>query len=262
MAFPTPAQATSKEDVRAFFNEFAAENYERHGEPDELLAHRLNVLDRHAHFGAHDTVLDVGCGDGSHLRALSDRVGRGIGVDFAPRMIDVARRQTNDPSLSFRVDDAEDLATIPESSVDVVISVGVLEHVLRPARVLRQVRRVLTDDGRFVALTLNGTYWWYRLADRLRIPTRHLTTDRRLNPEQARRLLQNCGLEPQVGFWRFVPSGDLPTSLAVFCETLETVGEWASSAALRGGLRLAGRRPRRRRTRRRERDGAVPAVVA
>ena len=52
-----------------------------------------------------------------------------------------------------------------------------------------------------------------RRADRLRVPTRHLTTDKRLAPARARRLLDESGLRPDVGFWRFVPSGDLPCPL-------------------------------------------------
>lgn len=239
--FPTPTPAASKEDVRAFFNDFAEENYERHGRAEQLLAHRIDVLDRYAQFERSDVVLDVGCGDGAHLRALSDRIGRGIGIDFAPRMIDVARRRTKEASLSFRVDDAEHLRSIADASVDVVICIGVLEHVLSPGQVFREGRRVLKTGGRFVALTLNGTYWWYRLASFLDLPTRHLTTDRRLQPVRARRLLRRSGLRPQVDFWKFVPAGDQPDAIALLCRALDALGRWASAASLRGGLRLLGR---------------------
>lgn len=240
-SFPTPVPSDTKEDIRTFFDNFAADNVERHGPAEALLAQRIDVLNRYAEFQSSDVVLDVGCGDGTHLRALSERIDRGIGVDFAPRMVDVARSRTNDASLSFHIDDAEHLSTIPDASVDVVICVGVLEHVLHPNRVFHQVRRVLKEEGRFVALTLNGTYWWYRLADRFRIPTRHLTTDRRLHPVQARRLMQRSGLRARVGFWEFVPSGDVPSPVSLLCQTLDRLGRWASAASLRGGLRLCGR---------------------
>jgi 2-polyprenyl-6-hydroxyphenyl methylase/3-demethylubiquinone-9 3-methyltransferase len=240
-ALPTPAPATTNDDIRAFFDGLAADYAERHGSAEALLARRLAVLDRHARFAPSDTVLDVGCGPGTHLRALADRIGRGVGVDLSPKMVDAARRRTAHPALSFRVDDAETLATVPPDSVDTVICVGVLEHTLRPGQALRQVARVLRPDGRFVALTLNGDYWWYRLADRLGLRTRHIATDRRFSPPQARRLLRESGLAPDVGFWRFVPGGDLPRPLPSVCRALDALGRRLAVASLRGGLRLSGR---------------------
>lgn len=240
-SFPTPTPVTTKADVRAFFDELAANPTERHGPPDALLAHRLRILDRYAQFSPSDAVLDVGCGDGTHLRALAGRIDRGIGIDLSPGMIDVARRRTTHPSLTFRVGDAEKLEAVPTSSIDKVMCVGVLEHVLHPSRLLHQAARVLKPTGRFVALTLNGAYWWYRVADRLQVSTRHLATDHRLSPAQARRLLRESGLQPDVGFWRFVPSGDLPPPLTFLCRVFETLGRQIGAASLRGGLRLMGR---------------------
>lgn len=239
-AFPSPTPAATTADLRAFFNELAARNAERHGPSEALLTHRVRVLDRHAQFSPSDVVLDVGCGDGSHLHVLADRIDRGIGIDLAPRMIATARRRSKHASLTYRVDNAERLHTVPSASIDKVICVGVLEHVLRPTRTLKQVARVLKPSGRFVALTLNGACWWYRLADRLDLPTRHLTTDRRLSPSRVNRMLRRSGLRPDVGFWRFVPSGDLPRPVSLLCRTLDTVGQWTAAGWLRGGLRLCG----------------------
>jgi len=240
-SFPTPRPVTTKADLQAFFDDLARNYAERHGPAEALRQHRLRVLDRHAQFGASDVVLDVGCGDGAHLRALAPHIDRGLGIDFSPRMIQSARRQTQHSSLTFRVGDAERLASVPTASVDTVLCVGVLEHLLRPARALQQMARVLKPSGRLVALTLNGAHWWYRLADSVRIPTRHLTTDRRWAPAQVRRMLSENGLHPDVGFWRFVPDGDLPQLLAVLCRVLDVLGKRVAPAFLRGGLRLVGR---------------------
>lgn len=239
--FPTPTPADGTDDLRRFFDALAADSSERHGPADALLRHRVRILDRHARFTSSDVVLDVGCGDGSHLRVLADRIGRGLGVDLSPRMIAAAREHAQRSDLAFRVDDAETLSTVPSNSVDKVICVGVLEHVLRPGSVLEQVARVLKTSGRFLALTLNGMYWWYRLADRLGLPTRHLSTDRRLRPEEGRRLLRKNGITPDVGFWDFVPSGDLPGPLPTLCRLLDRIGRQMSDASFRGGLRLHGR---------------------
>ena len=240
-SFPTPTPVATKTDVQTFFDELAADPDERHGPSESLLRHRLQILERHAQFDPSDVVLDLGCGDGTHLRALADCIGRGIGIDLSPQMVQVARRETRHSSLCFRVGDAECLASVPSASVDTVLCVGVLEHLLRPARALQQVVRVLKPSGRFVALTLNGAHWWYRLADRFRVPTRHLATDQRLAPARARRLLDESGLRPDIGFWRFVPSGDLPRPLAALCHLLDGLGRRVAPASLRGGLRLVGR---------------------
>ena len=240
-AFPTPTPADNNDDLRDFFDALAADPSDRHGRADVLLRHRLRILDRHAQLAPSDTVLDIGCGDGTHLRALADRIENGIGVDLSQEMIATAQRRASHPDLCFRVDNAETLSTVPAGSVDKVICVGVLEHVLRPRRVLEQAARVLKPTGRFLALTLNGTYWWYRLADRLGLPTRHLSTDRRLRPAEGRRLLEKSGLIPEVGFWDFVPSGDLPSPLPLLCRLLDRIGRPTSSASFRGGLRLHGR---------------------
>jgi SAM-dependent methyltransferase len=53
-------------------------------------------------------VLDIGCGIGDTLAALQPS--HGVGVDFSPAMIDVAR--TIHPDLMFHVGDAEDPTTI------------------------------------------------------------------------------------------------------------------------------------------------------
>lgn len=252
--FPTPAPASSKADVRAFFDGLATNNGERHGPPKRLLHHRLEVLDRHARFADTDVVLDVGCGDGQHLHALADWIHRGIGIDLSPKMIAAARKRSTPDSIGFRVGDAERLESVPTSSIDKVICVGVLEHVLHPLCALRQMARVLKPTGRFVVLTLNGAYWWYRLADRLGLPSRHLTTDQRFDPSRARRMLRLCGLSPSVGFWRFIPAGDLPAPVPALCRVLDTLGERTGVESLRGGLRLSGH-PRPRAFQSNEADG-------
>lgn len=240
-AFPSPEPVSTKDDVRAFFDDLAADPTDRHGAAEAQLARRLRILDRHARLDDDDVVLDLGCGDGAHLRALADHIGRGIGVDLSPRMIRTARRRAEHSSLDFRVGDVERLASVPDGSVDAVLCVGVLEHLLHPARALEQARRVLRPSGRLVVLTLNGGHWWYRLADRLRIPTRHLATDGRFTPTHAREMMRTSGLQPEVGFWRFVPSGDMPRALALTCRALDGVGRRMAPEVLRTGLRLVGR---------------------
>jgi SAM-dependent methyltransferase len=61
------------------------------------------------------SVLDVGCGDGRHLRALATAEGRtarlvGVGVDVSPALVRAA--QSHDTDVTFAVGDARDLGQV------------------------------------------------------------------------------------------------------------------------------------------------------
>jgi len=87
---------------------------------DQLAPERDRWIARNAYYYAEDIrymrflvpeglrVLDLGCGTGGLLTALNPALG--VGVDFSPKMIEVARR--NHPELEFVVGDVEDPATI------------------------------------------------------------------------------------------------------------------------------------------------------
>jgi SAM-dependent methyltransferase len=139
---------------------------ETHGDPSSLLRYRLSLIHERAHFQPTDVVLEIGCGNGLHLLALADSFGRGIGIDLSPAMLRVARRHvTRSPwqgKLQFTVDLAEQLSSVADASIDVIFSVGALEHMLDKRRVIANAFRVLKPGGRFICLTPNGHYLWYR----------------------------------------------------------------------------------------------------
>ena len=94
--------------------EFQGADYERNaftmGTTAEVdaLADRLDLT-------ASTTILDVGCGTGRHLRALATDPGcRGVGVDAAPTLVEVARRSVPPGAdLSFAVGDGRSLLEVP-----------------------------------------------------------------------------------------------------------------------------------------------------
>jgi SAM-dependent methyltransferase len=105
-----------------------------------------------------DTVLDVagGPGDGGFL--VAERVGpsgRVIETDFAPQMVDVARRRAAELGLEnveTRVLDAENM-DVAGASVDGIICRWGLMLMLDPQRALEECRRVLKPDRR-IALSV------------------------------------------------------------------------------------------------------------
>lgn len=110
----------------------------------------LDLLDLHP---GH-TVLDVGCGPGTDLPALAERVGatgRVIGVDQDPAMLATARRRTAALSaVEIREADAHALPVGP-GTVDRAKIDRVLMHVRSPADVLAQLHTA-TRPGALVGL--------------------------------------------------------------------------------------------------------------
>ena len=233
----------SLEDVRQFFDRFSEENFERHGRAGRLLKYRTRLLLRYASPQPDDTLLDLGCGNGNHLFALDGRFKEGIGVDLSAGMIASAQRAMPATLCShyrFSTDDAHTLSSQPDASVDVVICVGALEHMPDKLAVLQSARRVLRNGGRFVCLTLNDEFLWYRrIAPALGYATHHLATDERLDWHRASLLLDLAGFRRfGVSHWAFVPGGDMPAGVARFCRALECIGRFIVPRHLRGGLIL------------------------
>ncbi|MEV8454391.1 methyltransferase domain-containing protein [Streptomyces sp. NPDC052095] len=100
------------------------------------------------------TALDVGCGPGTDLPALAERVGDDgtvIGVDRDPDMLARARERTKDlRRVEIREADAHALPVEP-GTVDRAKIDRVLMHVDEPADVLAQLRRA-TRPGARIAL--------------------------------------------------------------------------------------------------------------
>jgi len=100
-------------------------------------------------FRAPGRVLDVGCGDGSFLRALGAVGWEASGTEMDGAVVDALRRR------SLRVLQGELPALgLPEHQLDAITYFGSFEHVARPLEELRAARRLLRPEG---VLLLNLT---------------------------------------------------------------------------------------------------------
>jgi ubiquinone/menaquinone biosynthesis C-methylase UbiE len=99
-------------------------------------------------------ILDVGCGDGSHLRRLvayGADPGRLVGVDILPERVATAREM--DPSLDIRCEDASDLP-FPDHMFDMVFQMTVFSLIFDLAklqRVAAEISRVLRPGGAVIS---------------------------------------------------------------------------------------------------------------
>jgi 2-polyprenyl-6-hydroxyphenyl methylase/3-demethylubiquinone-9 3-methyltransferase len=235
----------SRDDVVRHFDALAPLYAEAHGSAGRLLAYRLGVIRPLLAAAPRGTLLEIGCGTAIHLLDLADGFERAVGTDVSPAMVEAARelaaKARPDAAISLRVDPAEELGTVDDASVDAVLCVGSLEHMPDKGRVLHQVRRVLTPGGRFVCLTPNGGYLWYRhLAPMLGQAVRHLSTDRFVTRAEFAALLGTAGLTPVAHrYWTFVPRGDMPTPAGHALSTLDYLGRGTGWGYLRGGIAVA-----------------------
>jgi SAM-dependent methyltransferase len=240
----------STEDIKAFFDWCARTYSEQHGSPDSLLNYRIRLIKQSIPIRPNDTVLDIGCGNGHHLFALANDLGRGIGIDLSSGMIAAANERLQASSwqkkMTFCVDNAEELSTVSEQSIDVALCIGAFEHMLNKSAVLNSIYRVLKPQGCFFCLTPNGDYLWYRfLAPLLRLDIKHLSTDKFLTHIEMERLLTQSGFNRiHTRNWTFIPKGDIHPTLRPLLWVLDGVGNLFNLQQLQGGLLVcAWKRP-------------------
>jgi ubiquinone/menaquinone biosynthesis C-methylase UbiE len=107
-------------------------------------------------------VLDIGCGTGSLLQALSPRIGKSVGVDISRGMIDEANRSQNTEQLSFNLIDGPHLP-FADDSFDVVTSFLSFRY-LDWDPIIREIARVLTPNGRFLLVDMVEKPWDLRVS--------------------------------------------------------------------------------------------------
>jgi SAM-dependent methyltransferase len=121
-----------------------------------------------------DTIVDVGCGNGTYLAELARRgfAGRVLGVDLSLGMLAAARQRlsgigaagaagardgSSEPGVPIVGLANADAAALPlgDGVADLALAPHMLYHVPDPADALRELRRVTRPGGR-VVVVLNG----------------------------------------------------------------------------------------------------------
>lgn len=106
-----------------------------------------------------DVVLDAACGlgYGTAVLAACSPGSRYIGVDIDSGSIDYANANFSavNPLLSYQESDVTQLAFIPDHSIDTIVSFETIEHVKDYEIFLKELKRVLKPDGRFIGSVPN-----------------------------------------------------------------------------------------------------------
>ena len=102
-------------------------------------------------------LLDLGCNNGAMtVQYLREGARHIVGVDVDADVIELARAQHGGPQAEFHLSRTKSLP-LTDSSIDVIISYDVFEHIAHPAEILAECKRVLRTDGKMLV----GTWGWY-----------------------------------------------------------------------------------------------------
>ncbi len=141
-----------------------------------------------------ELILDAGCGTGRNLRPILLAGATAIGIDFSHRMLRVARRQLENPSVALG--DLQSSLPFPAGTFDAVLCALIGEHLSELHVVLDEFYRVLKLGGRLVfsvyhpAMSAAGIEANFELADvEYRLGSVHYSVADHI------RLLQEAGLE-------------------------------------------------------------------
>jgi ubiquinone/menaquinone biosynthesis C-methylase UbiE len=99
-------------------------------------------------------VLDIACGTGYGSKLISQHARKVFGVDIDDPTINYAKKHYSGKNIEYKVGDGQKIP-IEDNSIDVVITFETIEHVEDYNLFLKEVKRVLKDDGVVILSTPN-----------------------------------------------------------------------------------------------------------
>lgn len=114
------------------------------------------------------TVMDYGCGPGNDLVGFSEfsRPARLIGVDVSKTALAVAQRRLalHEKSAELiQIEEDGNRIPLPDETVDLVHSSGVLHHVKHLESAIKEIRRVMKTGARLQVMVYNYDSLWLHL---------------------------------------------------------------------------------------------------
>ncbi len=98
------------------------------------------------------TILDVGCGTGNFASEVAKKGAKNVlGIDYAEQAITLAKQKHKRKNLEFKVMNAKDV----KEKFDVIVSLGTLEHMDDPYKMLKIFKKNLKPNGKIIITSPN-----------------------------------------------------------------------------------------------------------
>jgi ubiquinone/menaquinone biosynthesis C-methylase UbiE len=101
-------------------------------------------------------VLEIGTGTGIIPFSIYSKVSSIVATDISPEMVRVANQRlikSEIKNIDFQIQDSYNL-TFPDKSFDIVIASNLFHILYEPEKPINEVKRVLKDNGIFIASTI------------------------------------------------------------------------------------------------------------
>jgi len=105
-------------------------------------------------------VLDVGCGTGLNSEIIASLGHKVVGIDISEEAI----KRYRERGFEGYVMDVEKHLNFSKEKFDVVFTTEVIEHLVHPENMFREIWSVLKPEGKLILSTVNSAFWLYRLA--------------------------------------------------------------------------------------------------
>lgn len=106
------------------------------------------------------TVLDVGCSTGYLGKEFIDRGAKVYGIDISKKALNEARKVLTKVNI---IDLNKQKLPFSRGQFDLIVASEVIEHLQNPLLALKELNRVLKNNGGLIITTPNFLYWGNRI---------------------------------------------------------------------------------------------------
>lgn len=107
-------------------------------------------------------LLDLGCGNGSFLFKVKNKVTEMHGVDISPSRISEAEelrdKDHKGSNISFKAIDIDEVLSYNDNYFDIITCIATFEHIYDPYSVIKEIRRILNREGILIIEVPNITW--------------------------------------------------------------------------------------------------------